>query len=59
MIITNEAHYSIAKKLELEQNKLRYEIYTNKRKINGLVEQQTLKKRELGELQKLIKQLRT
>lgn len=55
MQIKKAAYFSIIRKLEIEQNKLRNEISSNKFKMKHLVEQQTMKKRELAELQELIK----
>jgi hypothetical protein len=58
MVITKAVHDSIAKKLELEQRKIRLEIERNKREMAGIVDRQIRLKRELAELQKLIKLLR-
>ena len=58
MNIKKAVHYPIQKKLEKEQNILKNKIGMNKYKMKRLVEEQTLMKRELAELQKLISEVR-
>lgn len=48
---------SIKTKLYKEQNSLRYRITRNKQIMNKLVEEQTISKRELVELDKIINNL--
>ena len=55
MNIKKAVHGSIVAKLRKEQNNLRYRIKRNKNTMRDLVEDQTRSKRELAEIEKLIR----
>ena len=52
--IKKEVYNAIKEKLELEQRKIRIEIDSNRYKMHDLVRRQTLLKRELAAIGKLI-----
>ena len=54
-----EVKQSLTKRLEKEQKQIRYSLFKNKTLITKLSKESTIFKRELFELDKLIKQLRT
>jgi len=55
MNIKKDVHKRIITKLEKERGILRHKIFRNKLVMANIVKDQTLNKRELAELQKLIK----
>ena len=55
MQVRKQVLENIRKMLEEKQNSLRWKIQDNKRKLHDLVREQSIAKRELGELQKLIR----